>query len=129
MSFTKIKTQKSKKKKGKGRTKTRTKGPSIFHVNLGDFESVILVLRHHKIVLLFLSFKMTFESQKSNLKRDFTAYFSENESFWAQKNWHVVQWAGSFSLLKPVGESAHIQSVKIGSRLTTSTKRFDRFVI
>ena len=68
MSFTKIKTQKSKKKKGEGRTETRTKGPSTFQVNLGDFESVILVLRCNKIVLLFLGFKTAFESQKSDLK-------------------------------------------------------------
>ena len=90
-SFTKIKTQKSKKKKrGEGRTETWTKVPSTFQVNLGDFESVILVLRCYKIVLLFLSFETAFESQKSNLKRDFAAYFSEIESFWAQKDWHLV---------------------------------------
>ena len=109
MIFTKIKTQKSKEKKGKGRTETRTKGPSTFQVNLGDFESVILVLKCYKIVLLFLSFKTAFESQKSDLKRNSAAYFSEIELFWAQKDWHLVQWDGSFSFLNPVGESAHIQ--------------------
>ena len=86
MSFTKIKTQKRKEKKGEGRTETRTKGPSTFQVNLGDFESVILVLRCYKIVLLFWSFKTAFESQKSDLKRDFATYFSEIELFWAQKD-------------------------------------------
>ena len=106
MSFAKIKTQKSEKKKREGRTEI---GPSTFQVNLDDFESVILKLRCYKIVLLFLSFKTAFESQKSDLKRGFVAYFSEIESFWAQNDWHVVQWASSFSFSNPTGGSAHIQ--------------------
>ena len=106
MSFAKIKTQKSEKKKREGRTEI---GPSTFQVNLDDFESVILKLRCYKIVLLFLSFKTAFESQKSDLKQDFATYFSEIESFWAQKDRHLVQWAGSFSFSNSVGKSTHIQ--------------------
>ena len=56
-----------------------------------------------------MSFETAFESQKSDLKQDFAAYFSEIESFWAQKDRHVVQWAGSFSFSNSVGKSAHIQ--------------------
>ena len=74
---------------------------------MGDFESVILVLRCYKIVFLFLSFETAFESQKSDLKQDFAAYFSEIESFWAQKDRHLVQWVGSFSFSNLVGKSPY----------------------